>query len=183
MDPNNPTEKDHNARQDEAWPRKLWGALPWLFLLGLLIMIIILAFHIISEVNTEKERKKAALKEEVSVINVVTLEVTPAPIRDHIRLPGEVKPWVRLNILAEVRGRIVEKKVEEGSAVKKGQILAVIDSRDYDNALAQTQAEYGAARKSLQRLDELFKEQLATQAQIDDVKARVEGLSMSSDAN
>ncbi len=125
--------------------------------------------------------KKEALKEKRPDVNVVTLNLNPSPMHDRIRLPGEVEPWVKLAILAEVRGRIVAKKVEEGQTVKKGEIIAMIDPRDYDNLLAQTRANYNAARKTMKRLEGLKKEKLATQAQLDDTKAQVDGLKAAMD--
>ncbi len=159
-----------------TWSRRVWGAIPWLFFLLLLIIIGMALTRITEKQALLKAQKTQALKKDRPAINVVTLETIPSPIHDRIRLPGDVKPWLKLNILAEVRGRIVSKKVEEGQTVRKGALIALIDSRDYDNILAQTRADYHAAQKSLKRIKGLLREKLATQAQLDTAQARVDGL-------
>jgi RND family efflux transporter MFP subunit len=159
-----------------TWSRRIWGAIPWLFFLLLLVIIGMALARITEKQATLKAEKAQALNKDQPAINVVTLEMIPSPIRDRIRLPGDVKPWVKLNILAEVRGRIVSKKVEEGQTVRKGELIARIDSRDYDNVLASTRADFNAAQKALKRIRGLHKEKLTTQAQLDAATARVDAL-------
>lgn len=181
METEKPTNRESGAGRKDTRTRWVWGAIPWLFLLLLIGVIVLLVMRIGAEQAAIKAQKKQALKKKRPHVNVVTLEMTPSPIHDRIRLPGEVKPWVNLDILAEVRGRIVNKKVEEGHTVQKGDVIAVIDSRDYDNILARTRADYNAAQKALKRLKGLHQEKLATQAQLDDAKARVDGLKAAMD--
>jgi len=159
-----------------TWSRRIWGAIPWLFFLLLLVTIGMAFIRITEKQAVLKAEKAQALKKDRPATNVVTLEMVPSPIHDRIRLPGDVQPWVKLNILAEVRGRIVSKKVEEGQTVRKGQLLARIDSRDYDNILASTRADFNAARKTLKRIRGLHREKLATQSQLDAATARVDAL-------
>jgi RND family efflux transporter MFP subunit len=118
--------------------------------------------------------KKAALKESDASVNVVTMEVIPESIRDRINLPGVVEPWVKLKILSEVRGKIIQKIMDEGAEVRKGDIIAIIDSRDYENALISAKASYEAALSSKERIDKLYQEKLATRSQLDDATAMVD---------
>jgi RND family efflux transporter MFP subunit len=99
--------------------------------------------------------------------------MVPAPLRERLSLPGTVKPWKGLNVVAEVSGKIVEKKVSEGQRVQKGDILARIDERDYKNALASSRASYQVAEASRKRLETLYKEKVATRSQLDDIIAAV----------
>jgi RND family efflux transporter MFP subunit len=78
-----------------------------------------------------------------------------------------------LKVVAEVSGKIVGKRVSEGQRVKKGDIIARIDDRDYKNALASSQAAYQVALASHKRLEKLYKEKVSTQSQLDDIVARV----------
>ena len=176
MDIEEPAGKASTTKSNDTWTRRLWGTIPWLFLLLLIGIIFLLVVRIGSRQAAINTQKAQALKNTRLDVNVVTLEMIPSPIYDRISLPGMVTPWVKLDILAEVRGRIVEKRVAEGRTVQKGEVIAVIDSRDYDNILAQTRANYNAAQKALKRLKGLHQEKLATQAQFDEAKARVDGL-------
>jgi len=96
------------------------------------------------------------------------------PIRDRLNLPGVIKPWVKLEILAEVRGKITKKAVEEGARVNRGDILAYIDFRDYENSFKSAKASYDVARADYERIEKLYNEQLATRSQLDNALAQAE---------
>ena len=107
-------------------------------------------------------------------VNVVTLKLTGQPIRDRINLPGIVEPWVKFNIVAEVRGEVTEKRIVKGTTVNAGDILALLDTEDYEIALQAAKASYNTALASKKRLEKLYKEQLASRSQLDDITAQVE---------
>jgi len=107
-------------------------------------------------------------------VNVVALELHEQPIRDRINLPGIVEPWVKFNIVAEVRGEVMEKQMEKGTTVNAGDIIAVLDTEDYEIALQAAKASYETALASKKRLEKLYKEQLASRSQLDDITAQVE---------
>jgi RND family efflux transporter MFP subunit len=132
----------------------------------------------------KKENLEAASNQEVSkeeVVNVVVLELNPTHIRDRISLPAMVEPWLELSVMAEVRGKVVRKAVEEGAVVKKGDLIAVIDERDYSNAYNSAKALYDTAKASYDRYSELYKAELATKSQIDTAKASMENAKASMD--
>lgn len=125
-------------------------------------------------IKEEMEQKGENMIQASQLVNVVALELLPSTIRDRINLPGIIEPWIRLDILAEVRGKVVKKIVGEGDAIKKNEIIAVLDSRDYENAYKSAKASYKAATASQERLSELFKKQLATLSQLDNAIAQAE---------
>ncbi len=147
---------------------------PLLVLLLLIAVIVILQTWIRSEGRTIEAQKASAQAKAQPPTNVVVLELKPGTIQDRINLPGVVHPWVTLKMSAEVRGKIIEKKVQEGSFVSKGTVIAMIDDRDYRNAHASAGASYQAARSSLDRISQLFQDQLATRSQLDDATALME---------
>jgi membrane fusion protein, multidrug efflux system len=153
--------------------QRLWGFLPTGVVILLVGVIFVLFGQIKSEGEVIKERAAADLRKEQSHPNVITMEVAPSRLRERLSLPGTVKPWMSLKIVAEVSGKIVEKRVSEGQRVAKGDIIALIDDRDYKNALASSQASYQVALASRKRLEKLYKEKVSTQSQIDDIVARV----------
>jgi len=81
-------------------------------------------------------------------VNVVALELTTMQISDRINLPGVVEPWVKFNIIAEVRGEVVEKRIDKGTPVQEGDIIAVLDTEDYEIALQAAKASYDTALAS-----------------------------------
>ncbi|MBI5897523.1 MAG: efflux RND transporter periplasmic adaptor subunit [Desulfobacterales bacterium] len=151
--------------------RRLFASLPLFSLLVMIGVIIVLQSWIHSEGKSIQAEKAAAMAKAPEPINVVALEIQPGPLNDRISLPGVVRPWVALKVVAEVPGKIVARQVAEGQNVAQGAVLALIDDRDYRNAHASASASYQAAKASHDRLSRLFKEQLATRAQLDDVVA------------
>jgi len=107
-------------------------------------------------------------------VNVVALELSPQKMRDRINLPGVVLPWVQFNVIAEVQGKVIEKRMEKGTPIKEGDIIAVLDKSDYQIALQAAQASYDAALASKKRVEQLYAEQLASRSRLDDITAQVE---------
>ncbi len=157
--------------------RRIWGMLPSLFLLLLIVIVAVLFTQIKNEKNRIKAEKLASLHEERPPVNVVVLDISPLPIRDRIDLPAQVEPWVELNILSEVPGKVLRLMVSEGDFVTKGDPIALLDTRDYENDLASIRAEYKFAQINLDRAENLFKESLITKAQLDNNIVRTETLS------
>ncbi len=154
--------------------RLVWKTTPFLVVL-LAISLIILPL------NKKISEKKAAFAEQQSkekatekaLTNVITMELIPAMVMEKLSLPGVAKPWVSLEVVSEVTGKIVNKKVIEGHIVKKGDILAVIDKRDYQNAYDSALASYESALSTQKRLKALVVKKFVTQSQLDDTVARV----------
>jgi membrane fusion protein (multidrug efflux system) len=148
--------------------------LPFLSLIVLTGIIFVMHSWIISDGEILRERKLSELAGEKAPTNVVALELVPGPIREQISLPGVVHPWVALTVVAEVRGKIVAKIATEGSRVRKGDVLASIDRRDYLNAYTSAKAAWRAARATHGRMAALYQDQLATRSQLDDALAALE---------
>ena len=161
------------ANESRPLLKRIWGFLPTLVVILLVGVIFLLSGRIQSEGEVIKERTANSLRTERTPTNVITMEMVPAPLRERLSLPGTVKPWKGLNVVAEVSGKIVKKKVSEGQQVQKGDILARIDERDYKNALASSRASYKVAQASRKRLERLYKENVGTQSQLDDIVAKV----------
>lgn len=107
-------------------------------------------------------------------VNVVAMELNPQTVRERINLPGVVEPWVGYDIIAEVRGEVVEKRIEKGASVAAGDVIAVLDKRDYRIAFDAAKASYETALASKERLEKLYGEKFASRAELDDITARLE---------
>lgn len=167
---NTENENKHKPKFYIRWLKYIWGFIP----IFIVILIIATLFeHIQSKGETIKETKAAMIKKETPAINVVTLTLAPSLIRDRINLPGVVEPWVKLEVLTEVSGKVMKKHLEEGSSVRKGDVICQLDVRDYQNSYNSIEASYDAAEASLKRLKELHKGQLTTRSQLDEANAQV----------
>lgn len=156
--------------------KKIWGMLPSLIVVLLLIIIFVMSSRVRTEGERIKAEKLASTHKERPPVNVVTLDVLPMPVQDRLDLPAQVEAWIELNVSAEVSGRLTSVPLKEGAQVKKGDVIAVIDTRDYENELASVRAEYELALKNLARTKDLFDEKLITQARLDSEAARADNL-------
>jgi RND family efflux transporter MFP subunit len=76
-------------------------------------------------------------------------------------------------VVAEVKGKIVSRKIREGDVVEASDVLAVIDESDYRNLYDSALASYESALTMEKRMAALTEKQFVTQSQLDDAVARV----------
>ena len=161
---------------EQKKPKNLDRFLPLLVLL----LLILIAFGLGARVKSEKKRlmeeKSNAVVQERPPVNVVVQEMLPLLLRDRLNLPGMVEPWEDLNILAELRGMVAEVLVEEGDHVNEGDVIARIDTGDYENTRNSVKAAYKLALTNLQRLSGLNEQEIIAQSEYDAIKAEVEAL-------
>lgn len=88
-----------------------------------------------------------------------------------IKLPGKVEARDRVEVSFEVSGKLVELAVEAGQRVKKGDLIARIDSRNYKNDLAAQQAKVNQSKAEVDRYANLLDEKVVAKSTYD-VKVR-----------
>ena len=172
-----PKEKlaESKEKLSKRWLKKFWGALPGLLILSfLVVLILVMGGRIKSESKIINQRNMSNLKKENPALNVVVMEMVPTPIRDRMNLPGIVAPWKKLQVVAQVQGKIVRKALKEGQTVGKGDVIAVIDRRDYQIAYTNAKTSYDVALSDLKRLETLRRNNVIPQSQLDNTKAQVE---------
>ena len=84
--------------------------------------------------------------------------------------PARTRSMEETNVAFRVSGTIERVFVKEGDYVRKGQLIATMDARDYRVQLEATQAEYAQIKADAERVFELYKEQATTASNYD--KAR-----------
>ncbi|HVR70538.1 MAG TPA: efflux RND transporter periplasmic adaptor subunit [Vicinamibacteria bacterium] len=95
----------------------------------------------------------SVIRDRRSKVTVQTQKAGRQDLVSMVSASGEVKPKKFVNISANVSGRITNLYVQEGDAVRKGQVLARIDSTRYEAGERQSEAALQAARADLQRAD------------------------------
>lgn len=166
-------------KKDSDVPRKklLAGWLPIAFLCVLLAVVMGLAILVSAEKERLQAEKRAMPGKERPPVNVVVQEIVPRTIKDRLSLPAMVEPWVDLNLMAEISGMVIEIKVREGDRVKTGDVIALVDSRDYENALKAVESSHDLALVNRQRLQTLFDQDSISKNVLDEANARVRSLS------
>lgn len=74
-----------------------------------------------------------------------------------VQVSGHLQPARRAWLRFEVEGRVAERQVEPGQMLAAGDVLLVLDDRDYQDALIQVQADLQTAEQDLQRDRKLLK--------------------------
>ena len=123
-----------------------------------------------------EEEKKAAIKQEVPAVRVITLTLVPNRLEDKINLPAVVEPYENLWVKAEVPGQVVNVLVKKGQIVEKGQVLVELDDRDYISRLERIEANHKLAMLDHDRIDDLVKKRIAAVTELDKIEARLNDL-------
>ena len=125
-------------------------------------------------------RKEVEKARPERVINVKVWTTAKQTVQPFVEAVGTLKPYDEALISPEVDGILSSVKVDQGSIVTKGMVLAVIKDTDYRLALDQAasvrkQAEALLANVKIeyQRKESLLKEELVTRQQFDDVSTRL----------
>ncbi len=133
------------------------------------------------------------------------LDVTVAPVTERasgtqaavLNASGYVTARRRATISSKITGKVVEVNVEEGMAVREGQVLARLDDSNPRASLAFAEAQVEAAKRNiaenevrladarltLGRRMQLVKERVASQSEVDQSQADVDSIAARIGAN
>jgi len=151
----------------------IWDSLPGVVVIILVILAIFFGIKVKEKKNRIEAEKAEGLKTEQPSPNVIALKIQATTIEDCLNLPGVISPWEDLLVRTEVSGQIITVPVKEGDLVVKGQVLARLDRRDYENRLAQAEAAYNLAKLEYDRFSKLSKMKATSEAQLDKSLARL----------
>lgn len=103
-----------------------------------------------------------------------TDKVTRGDVVVQVRATGTINPDTTVDVGSQVSGMIARLNVDFNSVVRKGQIIAIIDStflfaseKQAEANLERAQAEISQDKNNYDRTKELFDKQLAAQADLD----------------
>jgi RND family efflux transporter MFP subunit len=119
-------------------------------------------------------------------VAVVVQPVLKEPIRDLRQFTGSVVPRAQFVVAPKVAGRLEHLLVNIGQTVSNGQLVATLDSLEYDQQVKQARAELEVAQanvvdsqsaldiavRELARARELRRQQVASEAEMDQADAR-----------
>ena len=139
----------------------------FIFLGVLVVLLIIIVANL-----TRRSGKGVAVQTEKVMRGNITASVSG---------PAKIQPEVQVKISAQVSGKIVKLGVEEGDFVKQGQFLVQLDPEFYSAAVEQAEsnlryaaAGYEKARNEYERFETLYKDNLASESELDLAKSTYE---------
>lgn len=125
--------------------------------------------------------KQNDLKSSPIPISVAAVSRKSVPIE--VRAIGNVEAYSTVSIKAQVTGELRRVYFTEGDEVKKGDLLFTIDSRPFEAALKEAEANLAKdlamaekANSDARRYDKLYKEEVVSKEQYEQFRANAESL-------
>jgi len=81
--------------------------------------------------------------------------------------PGRAKAVEEINLAFDVRGKLNKRPVKVGDNIKKGQLIASLDPRDFNSTVKEKRAAYLNAKANFNRAKELIKKSFISKAEYD----------------
>jgi membrane fusion protein, multidrug efflux system len=72
--------------------------------------------------------------------SIETVKIASRPIEKKLRLPGEIFPYEKVDVMARVNGYVTRVLVDRGTLVRKGQLLAEMSAPEMAAQIAEAQA-------------------------------------------
>jgi RND family efflux transporter MFP subunit len=152
------------------------GDLKLLSRIAFCAIILIIGVSLMLYFKSLKPKPKERPPEE-TIKNLVVEKIKPEIVRIRVSGFGTVRPVNEVEISSEVTGNILETKpdLEQGTIVRKGELLLKIDSSDYEIALKEAQAEITrlkGEKKITEQTIEDTKDELVSVSKIYDIEKK-----------
>ena len=125
---------------------------PLLTFFAILSLIILAAIAAGLPARLHRERTLQAsvesTREQLPIVNVTA--VRQAPANTALELPGDLQAMIESPIFARADGYLVKRSVDIGDRVKKGQMLAELETPELDQQILQARATLSNAQSTLQ---------------------------------
>jgi membrane fusion protein, multidrug efflux system len=145
--------------------------------MGSLIMALVLGAAVLANVGCSQKEQKV---QKEKAVNVRVRAAETRPLRPFVESIGTLNPFDVVNVSSELDGILKSIRVDEGSPVSKGLLIAELKDTDYQLAveqaaaiLKQAEAALANALQEHQRKEALYREELVTKQQFDDIVARL----------
>ena len=115
------------------------------------IFVIVISLGFISRKKAEADLTQATATAAIATVNVVYPKADDPT--DEIILPGNTQAFTDAPIFARTNGYVKSWHVDIGTRVKKGQLLAVIETPEIDQQLQQARADLQTAQANLRQAE------------------------------
>ncbi len=150
---NEPQGQPNPGSARENMPKRNWRG--WLFAVVLIaIFAVIFARGVTNRLSADGTLRKETDDLAVPIVSVVTPKRS-APSQE-IVLPGNVQPFITAPIFSRTNGYLKAWHFDIGARVKKGQLLAEIETPEVDQQLQQSRSNLATAEANL-KLAEITK--------------------------
>ena len=144
------------------------------FALGLVLASVAGVLVMMGRQREAQAHEAEARKAVVSLgpfVRVVRVNVTQAT--RVVSLPAEVRAAQRAQLYAKVSGYVQRVLIDKGDRVKKGQLLAEVESPDNDQQALAAKADLELKRSVLSRVEKLLPNGAVSQADVDNARSQL----------
>ena len=138
----------------------------WAFGILIACVLIVVGLTVYRQIETSREadRREAEIKAGPRT-RVIAAALSPA--EREVEIMGEARPFASVMLYAKVSGYLRSVNVDKGDKVKKGQILAVIESPETNKIYEGAQADAANKNAIAARMKELFNKELVSRQEYD----------------
>lgn len=128
----------------------------------LLFVIILFFISGIVFIACAKKSKKNTTLNEANIIPIKTIQSIKAVAVDTVQVAGFISSATEARLSFKTGGIIKKIFVDEGDAVKKGQLLAVLDLTEIGSMTEQAKQGFEKAERDFKRAENLYKDSVAS---------------------
>lgn len=128
------------------------------------ILAVVFILQACSE-STEVVKEKPPVVVQLSFAQLTSLT-------NDYEFPATVSAVKSVDLKFEVSGRLIFEELVEGSAVKKGQVLAKIDPAPFQRKVEESRIRHEDAQRDLKRIKGVFEKNVASQRDYDEAKSQ-----------
>jgi len=160
----------NDAAQTVVQPRR-----PRALTLGTLLLLLLAVAGVVGlalsrrSAEARERTERAVTLDKGPQVRVVQVEVSPA--NRTLALPAEVRAWAQSTLYSKVAGYVREVRVDKGTAVKKGDLLARLESPETDQAVLGARADLKYKQFQAERLRKLRPQGFVAQQDLDNAEA------------
>lgn len=130
--------------------------------------LILLAFVLLASGISCRQEEEQPKKAEV--VYVKTAPVEHAEMSQSIHTHGRISSKKEIKLSFKINGIIRDLYVDEGEAVKKGQILARLDLSEIESQVEQARSAFEKVQRDLKRAENLYKDKAVTLEQLQNIQ-------------
>lgn len=136
------------------------------------VFVLFLSFFMLA---CDTDDKPESIEKSAPRATIVKLShVNHVPEQNKYSFPAVVSAVKTIDVSFEVSGRLVSTDLITAKHVKKGHLLAAIDSAPYERRVKEQRARANKAKRELARITTLFERDLAAQSLLDNATTAVE---------
>ncbi|MBC7658894.1 MAG: efflux RND transporter periplasmic adaptor subunit [Chitinophagaceae bacterium] len=144
------------------------------FIVFFVAAISAVVFGVLHQKNSVENERKERTEELARGQKIKVAKATQSPTERVLKISGEARAYANVTLYAKLSGYLKNIKVDKGDRVKKGQILATIESPETEQAYRAAQSEAKNKKAIADRTKSLLDRQLVSQQEADQVFADAE---------